>query len=298
MKIMRVALGGTAIALAAAACGGGVSASGPSSHHTTSHKTATTQAPASPPATAPPATTTLPTTAPLNPGTVIETTLKQFYSDIDLGDYQSAWGMLTSTAQGDLGSETNFANGHTGTSISNVAVNSVTVNSATDATAAVTFTTYQAPNLSSDGASCNTWSLSYDMVASGTTWYVGIATGGVSGDCSAPSAPASPNPSASPSTGSATIVLSATGPSDGQINYGPEGSMNTASGSVSQAYTATDSSNGLDYYAIDSTSDLAQAAVTCSISVNGQVLTQHEANSGADCQIGLDPISGNWTVES
>lgn len=103
-------------------------------------------------------------------------------------------------------------------------------------------------------------------------------------------APAPTTTTTAPTT--TTVVLSATGPSDDTVFYGPDGSQNQAAGNVSQSYTVT---TPADYYAIDAMS-LGDGDVTCTITVNGQVMSTHTSNSDSSCQVGY--LLGQWQVES
>lgn len=116
--------------------------------------------------------------------------------------------------------------------------------------------------------------------------------------------PPAPTTTVPPPPANTTIVLDSTGPADDLVLYGPEGSQNEAAGDVSQTYTVANDGFGNaqvpfgTYYAISANlgADPGETG-TCSITVNGQVITQHSAVGGeASCQIGY--FEGSWQVES
>jgi hypothetical protein len=97
-----------------------------------------------------------------------------------------------------------------------------------------------------------------------------------------------------PPAPAAAIVLSATGPDDDMVLYGPEVLQNVGSGDLSHSYT---SEPNTDFYAISANNVDPGVTVTCSISVNGQVVDQRSATSSADCQIRRN-FDGSWAVET
>ncbi len=107
-----------------------------------------------------------------------------------------------------------------------------------------------------------------------------------------PSFSASAAPSPTPSQpDTVTFIVSGT---DADVTYGPAGSNLT--GSVPMDKTMTIPDQAPIYYAINAQLQ-GGGSVSCKIEVDGQVISQGTAEGGyqiASCEIGQDPVSGDW----
>jgi hypothetical protein len=86
--------------------------------------------------------------------------------------------------------------------------------------------------------------------------------------------------------------------SSADVTYGPAGS--DLSGTVPMSKTMTIPDQAPVYYAI--TAQLQGGGqVSCEIQVNGQTIASGSADGGyniASCEIGQDPLSGNWKSDN
>lgn len=110
------------------------------------------------------------------------------------------------------------------------------------------------------------------------------------GQTSTPSAP----PTTAPTIGQHTVEYIANGPGDEDVNYGPDGSSNEATGNLDQT---TNGPMTADYYAIDVQDQGDGGPVSCAIKVDGVTIASNSATgeySIASCEITQNPLSGKW----
>jgi hypothetical protein len=106
---------------------------------------------------------------------------------------------------------------------------------------------------------------------------------------SQPAAPAQTQAAAAPDT----VTYVVTG-SDADVTYGPSGS--NQAGSVPLNQTADIPSDPPLYYAVQAQLQ-GGGTVSCQIEVDGTVISSSTASGGyniAQCEIGQDPLTGNW----
>jgi hypothetical protein len=114
-----------------------------------------------------------------------------------------------------------------------------------------------------------------------------------------PSAPDSSAPSFSPDPAPTTqapdtVTYKVWGTAGADVMYGPAGS--NYSGSVPMDTSATIPANPPQYYAIQAQLQ-GGGSVSCSISVDGKVISQGSASGGyniASCEISQDLFNGGW----
>jgi hypothetical protein len=102
-------------------------------------------------------------------------------------------------------------------------------------------------------------------------------------------------PAAAPAATTVTYVVTG---SSADVTYGPAGS--DATGTVPMRKTARIPATAPLYYAISAQLQ-GGGTVSCEILVNGTVIAKSTANGGyniAQCEIGQDPLSGQWTNDN
>lgn len=144
--------------------------------------TSTPAAPSTTPPSSPPAPSTASCTLAVQTNcSVVSSLLSSYYNDLNAGDYQDAWSLLSPHAQTAIG-WTEFVDGHQGTYVSSWNIASIIANNVGNIVASVTFTSDQSSSQSPDGSTCNVWSLTYTVVQSGPLWYIDSSQGSY-GDC-------------------------------------------------------------------------------------------------------------------
>jgi hypothetical protein len=107
----------------------------------------------------------------------IQSALSTYFNAVNNRDYDTAWAQYTPQEQARIGSEQQYIQGEETTHVSNMALTGVVSRSPGVAQVTYTFTSTQDASKSPDGQPCDSWTLVYTMVSTGSAWLIDNAVG-------------------------------------------------------------------------------------------------------------------------